>query len=676
MDCSNCKINKISPEINPFGGYFCSNEHMQCNECNTSSKGHCGLCNASTKFVQMNFKSSDEPLPATPQSSIFSKDQPIRSALSKQMLDEIETQSRISKEHLILKDSREYMHQNAKENDSKETNGMETLFVGTPAENSASLIGNSNHEDVGKNFNGLKIKNKKSINDSSNKLEMTRENVFCFEDDPNDTYIPTSEIRFMDSTESFQNFYTKQKTDELACVLRNNDQQPNSLSLKVLSNFETKDSVDKTEIVMNYLESCCTTSYHQSPLYNCQHSHCQFGWQPNNQKMKAAMKTVSVSTDSDPSLKSTCFDTTEASLVAKFKPRDFFIMQAMGVPPPIRSTANLPLEKYGKPCMDTVRMQKILETFKEDLNTTKFTEMSNFIKLSGQIPMKQQQEKKDAETQSLKKEDKNSILVAKLINAHRAVYSPPNPPTDPVNNLHLLSQPQSPQQEPPLPQFQTLPCSSAFAQELLQNPKRSLSLKPVPACVLNIPRQPIQCPESNCLKMIFVSDFNKHLVVDHNHLPMERIIPYQCKNFFLDARLAHCGTSKCHLLYLMQNKITDLGSSEYKDFLPILVMTTRISLNEMCGLKDGASTMEFFLIWITGIAPEEFPVYVSLTIWCRSGRVPLCHTVYSGKIYSIRESQRAFDVWQSGRMVLLSSQEIDALTSGGKEMLNLQLSVH
>ncbi|KNC23865.1 hypothetical protein FF38_05616 [Lucilia cuprina] len=629
MDCSTCKINKISPEINPFGGYFCSNEHLQCNECNTLSKGHCGLCNASTKFVQMNFKSSDEAQHNTSQLN-----------------------------------SRETINKNVMANDSKQMNEMETLFVGFPTENSVSFIDNSNHQDVGKNFNDLKNKN------------LLNENIFCFEDDPNETYIPTSEIRFMDSTESFQNFYAKPKTDELACVLNNNEQQQNSLSLKVLCNFETQNSVDKTEIVKNYLESCCTTSYHQSPEYNCQHSHYQFGCPTNNSKMETAMKTVSVSTDSNPSLKSTCLDTTEAKLVAKFKTRDYLIMQAVSVPPPIPSTANLPLEKYGKPSMDTVRMQKILETFKEDLYSTKFPEMSNFIKLPGQVPIKQQQGKNETETRSLKKEDKNYFLITKLVNAHRAVYSPPNPPIAPVNNLHLLPQPQSPQQEPPLPQFQTVPCSSVYAQELLQNQKRRLSLKAVPACELNIPRQPIQCPESNCHKIIFVSDFNKHLVVDHNHLPMERIIPYQCKNFFLDARLAHCGTSKCHLLYLMQNKITDLGSSEYKDFLPVLVMTTRISLNEMCGLKDRPSTMEFFLVWITGIAPEEFPVFVSLTIWCRSGRVPSYHTVYSGEMYSIRESQRALDVWQSGRMILLSSHEIDKLTNGGQEMLNLQLSVH
>lgn len=59
----------------------------------------------------MNFNSpkslGEQPLPSKPHSSMSSKDQPICSAFSKQIFEEIERQSRLSKEHLSMKGSRQ-----------------------------------------------------------------------------------------------------------------------------------------------------------------------------------------------------------------------------------------------------------------------------------------------------------------------------------------------------------------------------------------------------------------------------------------------------------------------------------------------------------------------------------------------------------------------------------------
>lgn len=58
MNCLTCKVNKIGPKNSPFGGYLCSNEHLQCHVCNNMQHGLCGVCHESTKFVQMNFETS------------------------------------------------------------------------------------------------------------------------------------------------------------------------------------------------------------------------------------------------------------------------------------------------------------------------------------------------------------------------------------------------------------------------------------------------------------------------------------------------------------------------------------------------------------------------------------------------------------------------------------------
>lgn len=462
----------------------------------------------------------------------------------------------------------------------------------------------------------------------------------------------------MDSTESLQNL-----------VFRNRSQHLSGLSVKVLKDYETQNTSTDSEVVKKYLNTYNSTALDDSPSYNCPDSECDFKCLPKREHLE--MKTVSVSTESEPSLKSTCIDTDEEkNICSKFKTPDFLIMQAMGVP-----RAEILNDKDVKTNND-LRLENILKTLKEDPKITKFSEKLNLTKLTTNTSTKQQQEKLHHDQQFSEKENKNSLLLKHFLNAYRAVYKPPNPLQVPVKHLHLLPLAQPIQQEPPLAQFETISCSSVMAKELLQNQTKLSTFQPVPAYTLNIPRTPVQCPESSCQRMIFVSDFNKHLVVDHSHLPMERISPFQCKNLFLDARLAQCGTSKCHFLYLMRDKITNLGSSEYKDFLPILVMATRISLHEMCGLRDKTNSLEFFLIWVTGIVPEEFPISVVMTVWSRSGKIPKCHVVYSGQMYSIRNSQRALDVWQSGRMLLLSEQEINVLTCGGREMLNVQLSAH
>lgn len=163
---------------------------------------------------------------------------------------------------------------------------------------------------------------------------MKKENLLLFDKDPTDSYyILTSEINFLDSTDSFQNVYTKTEAEELACASSNNEQQRNSLSAKVLRDFETPNSADRTEFATNYTESCSPMTFFHSPVYNCQHSHCEFGWRPRKSNMEMTMKTVSVSTDLDPSLKSNCLNKTNEKLTSKFKPHDNFIMQAVDVFP-------------------------------------------------------------------------------------------------------------------------------------------------------------------------------------------------------------------------------------------------------------------------------------------------------------------------------------------------------
>uniref|UniRef100_A0A1A9V3Q9 DUF4729 domain-containing protein n=1 Tax=Glossina austeni TaxID=7395 RepID=A0A1A9V3Q9_GLOAU len=270
----------------------------------------------------------------------------------------------------------------------------------------------------------------------------------------------------------------------------------------------------------------------------------------------------------------------------------------------------------------------------------------------------------------------SSTLVLHLLNVHRAYYDPLSnvPPLEHITywlkKLKLIAR-------APPPQYQAISCSSAVAQELLMRKIRCIRIKPVSASKVHMPRNPARCPEHKCQCKILVSNCSKHLVLDRTHLLMENITPFQPERFFLDPRLTYCGITNCIPLYLMHDKITNLGSTSYIDLLPLLIMSSRINRAQMYSMNEHdyqdcigiAKSTEFFLMWIAGIVPEEFPISVTLTVWPDKTQMPKYHVVYSGEVCSVRKSQQNIEVCKSGRVLSLSSLEMDFLTQGGKQFL-------
>lgn len=91
--------------------------------------------------------------------------------------------------------------------------------------------------------------------------------------------------------------------------------------------------------------------------------------------------------------------------------------------------------------------------------------------------------------------------------------------------------------EPPLPQFQTMPCARQDLVNLLHIKREFLlpnQIRPLKVC-----RSPIYCPDCDCRRMFFISDFNEHLTHEHPSLAMERIAPCQAKTF-LWTQISRC----------------------------------------------------------------------------------------------------------------------------------------
>lgn len=163
MNCSTCKVNKIGPKNSPFGGYLCGNEHLQCQVCNNIQHGLCGICQDSTKFVQMNFNTSgfhmsneqhvhaQMPMQGQAQAQLIAASMPssnhqVNGGISKNKFNE----NRLPTTLISVKHSKASLQHNQLELEAKravtpppiEIRKMETLYEGCPmAEDSTS------HED-------------------------------------------------------------------------------------------------------------------------------------------------------------------------------------------------------------------------------------------------------------------------------------------------------------------------------------------------------------------------------------------------------------------------------------------------------------------------------------------------------------------------------------------------
>lgn len=123
-----------------------------------------------------------------------------------------------------------------------------------------------------------------------------------------------------------------------------------------------------------------------------------------------------------------------------------------------------------------------------------------------------------------------------------------------------------------------------------------------------------------------------------------------------------------------------LGSNRFKNYLPIMVMTTRLQLDQLHPRASSSSSSpaeSVFMVWLTGICPTQNPIYVTLTVWQRPHKnKPSMHRVQSGHLYSIRMPQKAIDVFRSGHGIVLTTQQCNSVTSGGKKLIKMQVTVN
>ncbi|XP_017010514.3 uncharacterized protein [Drosophila takahashii] len=269
-----------------------------------------------------------------------------------------------------------------------------------------------------------------------------------------------------------------------------------------------------------------------------------------------------------------------------------------------------------------------------------------------------------------------------LSSAQRALFSSfVNDPLDIVKLIRSLDESMEVCLNAPRAQFSTIACSEKELIRLIEKKPQMTKLQKTKE--LDVSRSPVRCPDSDCQRLCFVSDLNNHLLLDHRSLTMERIKARETKTFFLDTNMTMVDKPKCHMVYMVRDKIIDTQAEDLRDLLPVLVMSGRTYLTNALGVNTrgsrtrSQSDIEFFVLWLTGFVPRGMQPMATLSLWSTLGpQMAGCVGVNTGYIYDIRAPNEVGHVGRSRCAMVLPMAMITEMTNNARRFLAVQVQVY
>ncbi|XP_023174128.2 uncharacterized protein LOC111601670 [Drosophila hydei] len=314
---------------------------------------------------------------------------------------------------------------------------------------------------------------------------------------------------------------------------------------------------------------------------------------------------------------------------------------------------------------------------------TEIPSVTPVVESPAEIDVKIEESLKQSEARPLKPKRLLSKLHMLVSTVQRARFR--GFPEDPQKLLQSLTTADlMKHRDPPPAQFSTLPCSPNELISLLSI-KREV-LQPHMTRPLKVCRSPIFCPDADCRRMFFISDFNDHLTHEHPALPMERISPCKAKTFFLDTRVTMLNKAKCNMVYFVKDKFFDKNTEKYPDLLPVLVMSARLQSTEFFRSKDSeplscctgsAPDQEIFLLWLTSIRPDDIKIVGTISVWpTRSRPIIEYLMVQTNEVYNIRSVQKLKAIYNSNRVMAVPGNIVNRMTNNGEYLLAVQVLIH
>lgn len=82
------------------------------------------------------------------------------------------------------------------------------------------------------------------------------------------------------------------------------------------------------------------------------------------------------------------------------------------------------------------------------------------------------------------------------------------------------------------------------------------------------------------------------------------------------------------------------------------------------------------MIWLTGFAIKEVPVYYTLTLYSERYESPGQRIVFCNELYSWRNDQSPKALYETGSALILTRQQFTQLSRGGMEMIRVKILIH
>ncbi|XP_016933450.2 uncharacterized protein [Drosophila suzukii] len=274
-----------------------------------------------------------------------------------------------------------------------------------------------------------------------------------------------------------------------------------------------------------------------------------------------------------------------------------------------------------------------------------------------------------------------------LSSAQRALFRRfVNDPLDIVKLIRSLDESTEVTLNAPSAQFSTIACSEKELIHLIE--KKPHVTKMPKAKELDVSRSPLRCPDSDCHRLCFVSDLNNHLLLDHRSLTIERIKARDTKTFFLDTNMTMFDRPKCHMVYMVRDKVFDSHAEDLRDLLPVLVMSGRTYLTKTLAIPGSqaariisraksSSDMELFVLWLTGFLPRNMRPMATISLWSTMGpKMASCVGVSTGYIYDIRAPNEVSQICRSRCSMVLPMKMITKMTNDARRFLAVQVQIY
>ncbi|XP_039229912.1 uncharacterized protein LOC6524494 isoform X2 [Drosophila yakuba] len=177
------------------------------------------------------------------------------------------------------------------------------------------------------------------------------------------------------------------------------------------------------------------------------------------------------------------------------------------------------------------------------------------------------------------------------------------------------------------------------------------------------------CPQPNCQKALYKYNIAFHLTLQHKAWLVKYLPLNKAFSFELDLKVTGWN-AKCHAVIQLQDLLSQY--SKHQVDLSLTIMSRQWQLSEILGASC-QSNQRLTFIWAATTIADCFPLKVNLTLWPKASNSPGGSTIsYTGSPYDIKKSTRPHDLIKSGRVIMLTANQVDAFTQRGTQNVRIQ----